>query len=208
KQSSEKISVYQIDDQNNYLLRQTYSTSSKCLVPNDTTLSCITLSSTFNRINRNYTIVADNNFARTLQNSEPLRGIKRDIWRVVTQKTHDSIMSESTKALLRLNSDGRLQYLKNSSKFNEDLLNQTKESIPLKTDNKQLRISNTQLDPSDSSKLLLEISINKATDSLNDQGVKDIIDDLDDIIKNKYISALSDKDYMKFIDETYGFKPT
>ncbi|CAG8854353.1 10625_t:CDS:1, partial [Gigaspora margarita] len=91
------------------------------------------------------------------------------------------------------------------SQLLDDLLQQIKNSIPLMND--QLKIThNVQSDPSDSSKLLIELSIDKATDPLNDPSINDIINELDIIIKSKFTSALSDKTFMTFIDEEYGFQ--
>ncbi|CAG8689788.1 17340_t:CDS:2, partial [Racocetra fulgida] len=173
-----------------FLLRQSYSASSYCNVYNDTTLSCKTLSSTFNRINNNYIIIANDDFVRTSKYNDPVSGIKE----------------ESTEALLRLNLDGA-SYFSNSnqSQLLDDLLQRIKSSIPLLND--RLKIThNVQSDPSDSSKLLIEFSIDKAINPLNDSSANDIINDLDFIIKNKYISAFSDKKFMMFLDEQYGFQ--
>ncbi|RIB05783.1 hypothetical protein C2G38_2117574, partial [Gigaspora rosea] len=168
-------------------------------------MSCQILSSTFNRINSNYTIVVDDNFVTSLFN-EPLRGIKKGVWNVMTSKSYNSVISDSTEALLRLNSDGSSYFSSyNQSQLLDDLLQQIKESIPLMND--QLKITHSvQSDPSDFSKLLIEFSISKATDPLNDPSVNSIIKDLDIMIKNKYISALSDKKFMIFLDDQYGFQ--
>ncbi|RIB13160.1 hypothetical protein C2G38_2099011, partial [Gigaspora rosea] len=171
----------------------------------DKTLSCQTLSSTFNRINSNYTIVVDDNFVTSLFD-EPLRGIKRGVWNVMTSKSYNSVIYDSTEALLRLNSDGSFYFSSyNQSQLLDDLLQQIKQSIPLMND--QLKIThNVQSDPSDFSKLLVEFSINKANDPLNEPSVNDIVRDLDIMIKNKYISALADKKFMIFLDDQYGFQ--
>ncbi|CAG8484646.1 4142_t:CDS:1, partial [Racocetra fulgida] len=113
---------------------------------------------------------------------------------------------DSTQALLRLNSYRFSYYLSHErSQFFNDLLQQIKKSISLMND--QLQVTyNTQSDPSDFSKLLVEFSIHKASDPLNDPSTNDIINDLDTIIKNKYISSLSDKPFMMFLDNQYGFQ--
>ncbi|CAG8579843.1 4062_t:CDS:2, partial [Gigaspora rosea] len=82
--SSGNISIYQIVDQDKYLLRQTYPASSFCKLYNISTLTCKTLFSTFNRVNSNYTIVANDNFVKTLSFNEPLQGIYQGIWNVKT----------------------------------------------------------------------------------------------------------------------------
>ncbi|CAG8740770.1 8770_t:CDS:2, partial [Cetraspora pellucida] len=84
--SSGNISIYQMINQDTFLMRQTYSAFSNCEIYNNVTLSCLCLSSTFSRINSIYIIVADNNFVKDSSFNEPLRGIKRDIWRVMTPK--------------------------------------------------------------------------------------------------------------------------
>ncbi|CAG8683002.1 15657_t:CDS:2, partial [Racocetra fulgida] len=102
------------------------------------------------------------------------------------------------KALLRLNHDGASYFSSNQSQLLDDLLQQIKDCIPLMND--QLKIThNVQSDPSDPFMLLIEFSIDKAADPR-------VVDDLDIIIKSKYISALSDKPFMTFIDEQYGFQ--
>ncbi|CAG8690099.1 31358_t:CDS:2 [Gigaspora margarita] len=204
--SSGNISVYQVINQDTFLLRQIYSASSYCNAPNSTTLSCKLLSSTFNRVNSNYFIVASDDFVRTSIYHEPVRGIKKGIWNVITPQQAYYKISESTEALLRLNYDGASYFSSyNQSQLLDDLLQQIKHSFPLL--NNRLKIThNVQSDPSDPSKLLIEFSIDKATDPLIDPSVNKIINDLDIIIKSKYISALSDKTSMIFIDEQYGFQ--
>ncbi|KAF0561612.1 hypothetical protein F8M41_022526 [Gigaspora margarita] len=187
------------------LLRQVYSASSHCEVYNITTLSCPVLSSTFNRINSDYMIIVEDNFVRALSFNEPFYGIKQGVWQVKTPKSYNSKVSDSTQAILRLNSDGS-SYFSNYNKTQfDDLLQQIKETIPLMNDRLQIT-HNIQPDPLDFSKLLIEFSISKANDPLNDPSVDNIINNLDNIIKNKYISALSDKKFMMFLDDQYGFK--
>ncbi|CAG8786641.1 20392_t:CDS:2, partial [Racocetra persica] len=179
-------------------------------VYNFSTLTCKTLLSTFNRVNSNYTIVAYNNFVKAFSFNEPLQGIDVGIWNVKTPKTYNSAVSYSTEALLRLNPNGTKYFLSydqaNKTQLLDDILQQIKESIPL-TDDRLKITRNVQLDPSDSTKLLIEFSVNKATDPSIEPSVNDIIRDLNDMIKNKYISALLNKKYMMFFDDQYGFQP-
>ncbi|CAG8742381.1 4397_t:CDS:2, partial [Dentiscutata erythropus] len=171
--SSGNISVYQIINQDTYLLRQTYSaTSSNCEIYNRSTLSCQTLSSIFNRINSNYIFSVDDNFVRSSSYNEPFRGIAKGIWRVITPLSYNSKeISDSTEATLHLNSG----YLTNDnqSKLLDDLLLQIKESIPLMDD--RLKITyNVQPDPSDSSKKLIKFSIDNANVPNSDPSVYDV----------------------------------
>ncbi|CAG8563946.1 4893_t:CDS:2, partial [Scutellospora calospora] len=208
--SSGNISIYQVVDQDKFLLRQTYPASSYCKVYNISTLTCKTLFSTFNRVNNNYTIMAYNNFVKTLSFNEPLQGIGRGIWNVKTPQTYNLSVSSSTEVLLRLNPDGTKYFLSydqtNKIQLSNNMLQQIKQSIPLNDD--RLKITrNVQLDTLDSTKLLIEFSVDKTINPSKEPSVNDIINDLNDIIMNKHISALSDKDYMIFFDELYGFQP-
>ncbi|KAF0404383.1 hypothetical protein F8M41_009040 [Gigaspora margarita] len=212
--SSGNISIYQIVDQDKYLLRQSYPASSYCKVYNISTLTCKTLFSTFNRVNSNYTIVVYDNFVKTLSFNEPLQGIYQGIyqgiWNVKTPQTYNSTVSFSTEVLMRLNPDGTKYFLSydqaNRTQLLDDMLQQIRKSIPLNDDRLKIT-SNVQLDPSDSTKLLIEFSVDKAINPSKEPSVNDIINDLNDIITNKYISALSDKKHMIFFDDQYGFQP-
>ncbi|CAG8725021.1 20825_t:CDS:2, partial [Cetraspora pellucida] len=104
-----------------------------------------------------------------------------------------SCFAESTEAFLHLNHDGAFYFSSyNQSQLLDDLLQQIKNSISLM--NNRLKIThNVQSDPLNSSKLLIELFIDKATDPLNDPS-------------SKYTSALSDKTFMTFIDEEYEFQ--
>ncbi|RIB13162.1 hypothetical protein C2G38_2144686 [Gigaspora rosea] len=116
----------------------------------------------------------------------------------------------STQVLLRLNPYGTKYFLScdqaNKTQLLNDMVQQIKQSIPLNDD--RLKIThNVQLHPSDSTKLLIEFSVDKAIDPSKEPSVNDIINDLNDIIMNKHISALSDKNSMIFFDDQYGFQP-
>ncbi|CAG8655309.1 26254_t:CDS:2 [Dentiscutata erythropus] len=192
--SSGNISVYQVINSNTSLLRQTYSTSSRyCKVQNISTLSCRILNSTFNRIDSTYIITASDDFVRSSLFNEPLRGIKKDIWRVMTPKC-------STEAALNF----KLSHDQFSKVIQSQLLDDIKYSIPL-TDNR-LNIINTQPNPINPAETRIIFSIDKAKDSLNEPGVDNIINDLNDLIKHKHISALSDKKSIGFLDSKYGFQ--
>ncbi|CAG8832370.1 36034_t:CDS:1, partial [Racocetra persica] len=106
----------------------------------------------------------------------------------------------STEATLRLNLNlSFYQQIKN------DLYQQLITSLPINA-NRLYMTGNVQSDSADSN-ILVEFSVIKATDSSNEPSVKDIINDLDDMIKNKDTSALYGKNYTKFLDSNYGFQP-
>ncbi|CAG8580276.1 16401_t:CDS:2 [Dentiscutata erythropus] len=154
--SAGNISIYQTDNSNNLLL--------PLLI----------------KINSDYMIIVDDNFVRALSFNEPFYGIKQGVWQVTTPKSYNSKVSDSTQAILRLNSDG-FSYFSNYNETQfDDLLQQIKESIPLMNDRLQIT-HNIQPDPSDFSKLLIEFSISKANDPLNEPSVDNIINDLEKI---------------------------
>ncbi|CAG8831615.1 24605_t:CDS:2, partial [Racocetra persica] len=82
--STGNLTVFQVINESNYLLRQIYPASDCNIIQTTNTTSCKVLSSTFNRINSIYIITVDDNFVKTLSFDEPLTGVKRNIWRVKT----------------------------------------------------------------------------------------------------------------------------
>ncbi|CAG8812664.1 26176_t:CDS:2, partial [Dentiscutata erythropus] len=118
-----------------------------------------------------------NNFVKALSYEEPLSGIEQNVWHVKTSQTY------------------------NNAKI-VDLYQQIKSSLPI-DEGRLKRTGNIQ---STSAGLLIKFSIQKAKDPLTNPNVDDIIQDLNDMIENKYISALSSQSYMIFLDNSFGFK--
>ncbi|CAG8766656.1 5957_t:CDS:2, partial [Racocetra fulgida] len=141
--STGNLTIYQVINESNYLLRQTYPALNCTLIPDSKGVLCKVLSSTFNRIDSIYTIVLDNNFVQTLSFNEPLNGIKRDIWHVKTPECN----------------------------------------IPINSD--RLYLTGSIQPDSSRTKILVEFSVIKATDPSNEPSVQDIINDLNNMIKNK-----------------------
>ncbi|RIB14077.1 hypothetical protein C2G38_2248480 [Gigaspora rosea] len=203
--STGNLIIYQVINKYNYLLRQIYPASSCTLIHNNknnntaVSVSCKVLSSTFNRINSTYTIVLDDGFVQTLSFNEPLNGIKRDIWQVKTPKFYSSEIVDSTTATLKLNLNQSFY-----QQIKDDLYRQIITSLPI--DSNRLHITgNVQPDFVDSN-ILIEFSVIKTTDSSNEPSVNDIINDLNDMIKNKDTSALFGQKYTMFLDSNYGFQ--
>ncbi|CAG8472977.1 14603_t:CDS:10 [Cetraspora pellucida] len=202
--SSGNISIYQIINQNNVLLRQTYSASSYCNVYNYTTLSCPIFSSTFNQINSNYVVVADDNFVRMSSFNEPLRGIKMGIWHVMTSQS--SVMGSirlsenGTDYFNALNPDEKSSFI---SSLTEELVQS------LSTDTSRLYFTghvNVDLTTPQQQKLC-ELKIIDSKD-LSQPNAKQIMDDINELIKHKYVTILATLPHAGYIDETYPFKPT
>jgi len=84
--SSQNISIFQKFDDNNNILRETYSAQSdNCQVLEDkTTLSLSISSCVFNQPNSAYYIIIDTGFVIHKETSEPLLGIYKDKWKFMT----------------------------------------------------------------------------------------------------------------------------
>ncbi|CAG8682651.1 7595_t:CDS:2, partial [Dentiscutata erythropus] len=172
--SSENISVYQIIDQNIFLLRQT-----------------------------NYVIVADDNFVRTSSFNEPLRGISMGIWHVTTSQS-------SVTGRIRLSETGTDYFnaLKsdNQSSFIDGLMEELVQC--LSTNSSRLyftRRVNVDLTTLKQQKIF-ELKIIASKD-LSQPNAKQIMDDLNELIKYKYITILATLPHVSYIDETYLFTP-
>jgi len=82
------ISIYQIiDDDVNYLLRQTYPGRSRhTSIINDTTVNIKILSSTFNNPRASYFVTIDDGFISSKQYNEAIMGISKRVWFLNTCK--------------------------------------------------------------------------------------------------------------------------
>ncbi|CAG8507813.1 20655_t:CDS:2 [Gigaspora rosea] len=114
-------------------------------------------------------------------------------------KTLTFLSSNSTTATLKLNLNQSFY-----QQIKDDLYRQIITSLPI--DSNRLYITgNVQPDFVDSN-ILIEFSVIKTTDSSNEPSVNDIINDLNDMIKNKDTSALFGQKYTMFLDSNYGFQ--
>ncbi|CAG8517417.1 19635_t:CDS:2, partial [Racocetra persica] len=110
-----------------------------------------------------------------------------------------TLSQNNIQATLRLNLNRTLyQQIKNV------LYQQIISSIPINSD--RLYMTGSIQSDSSHTKLLVEFSVVKAMDPLNEPSVHDIINDLDDMIKNKDTSALFSYNYTKYFDSNYGFQ--
>ena len=64
-----------------------------------------------------------------------------------------------------------------------------------------------QPDPNAPHQILFQVTL-KQTEDLSQRTVQQIIDDLDDLIKNKAYNSFSREYPTSYLDETYGFSPT
>ncbi|CAG8766567.1 19305_t:CDS:10, partial [Dentiscutata erythropus] len=201
------ISIYQLYD-NDTKLRQTYS-GSYCSVLNDkVTISCEILSSTFNVPNTSYLISIDNGFVKDFGSQEQIRGISNGSWKIKTEPIKlPNMYGDSLVGTLRLSEDGTIYYNNltsdQQSLFRDRLSEELAQSIPI--DSSRLSFGRVNFDPdTPKGQLLFELNV-FGTNDLFQPNIDQIMDDLNVLIKNKYITVLSKLPHTSYIDETYPF---
>ncbi|KAF0548457.1 hypothetical protein F8M41_025964 [Gigaspora margarita] len=168
------------------------------------------LDCTFNDPNAQYYIEVDNDFIKSSIYNEPILGIDPNMWTFNTvggsgyQKRAGVI-----HGVLRLTSDGT-QYFQNLNdaereRFFNHLINELTILIP--TENGRLSSNgNYQKDTSDSSKIIITLSISEAKGSDNQRISTEIESNLNLLIKNKEFTGISTKPTTQYLDETYGYQ--
>ncbi|CAG8441094.1 7681_t:CDS:10 [Ambispora gerdemannii] len=204
--SSGNISIYQTNG-TSQILRQSF-TSQPCFIEGDDgkTVTCPVLTSTFNQPQTAYYIMIDNNFVKNKSSNQPQFGIEKNTWIMRTEK-RETEFADSVNALLRLTVEGTKYFedlsANRKNKFFEDLQNELALIIPVDLS----RLSTTkryQYDPSTSkSQILLPLKF-QSTHDLDQLSTYDITDSLDTLIRNKGITAMSNSDNAKYLDEDYG----
>ncbi|CAG8746478.1 5903_t:CDS:2, partial [Dentiscutata heterogama] len=112
--------------------------------------------------------------------------------------------------LLRLTNEGSLYYEMldetNKTYFFDILLYQLAQSIPIPQSRLIRTNEKVQTDyTARTYQILFEISILK-TYNLSEKSSESILNDLDVLIKNKYITPINQNNFTKFLDELYGIK--
>ncbi|CAG8528808.1 43666_t:CDS:2 [Gigaspora margarita] len=208
-QSSGNLSIYQLYN-NDTLLRQTYSGSYCSVLNNKVTISCGILSSTFNVPNSSYLITIGNGFVKDLNSQEQIRGISNRSWIIKTvQQNLPNIYGESIAGTLRLSEEGTIYYNNlthdQQSLFRARLSEELAQSIPI--DSSRLSFGRVNFDPdTPKHQSLFELNI-FGTKDLFRPNIDQIVNDLNVLIKNKYITVLSKFPHTNYIDETYSFTP-
>ncbi|RGB33843.1 hypothetical protein C1646_815761 [Rhizophagus diaphanus] len=202
------ISIYQVFDDGKELLRQTYPGRSKYTSTiNDTIVNIKVLSSTFSNPEANYFITIDDGFVNSKQYNEAIMGIKKKVWFINTSWNEPDSCLPSATILLRLNAEGT-KYINGLSSngfkiFYNDLMNELSEIIPVD----RSRLSDTgkfQSDPFDSNQFtILQVEISQPT-KLTKPCVKDIISNLDSLIRNKDFTLISHYPLTNLLDEDFG----
>jgi hypothetical protein len=202
--SEGELSIYQVIGDQNFLRQSTPAVL--CSIENNgKTVSADVLESTFSVSKGNYFIKVDNNFVRDRSYKEPLLGIRENIWSFITEEKKDT-PSHSVTALLRLTQDGT-QLFNQLTDFFDTLLRELSVAVPvnrsrLTTDGK------TQLDKSANGRQYLISIVIKETDDEYDSNVVSIINFIDTMVKHKYQTLIGSGTVTRYLDESYGFKPS
>ncbi|CAH1763029.1 6709_t:CDS:10, partial [Entrophospora sp. SA101] len=207
--SSSTTTSIKIDDpssSSNYLIlkQSVIGKSSYCRVGEDGKSVIVkVLGSTFNIAGANYMVVVDNGFVNNQESNEPIAGIKKDIW---------SFKTESTIGLLRLTEDGTNYFGSLSDTEKSLFVAQLQVDFTTILSVESDRISNYskfQQDPNifHSGKNLLILSFDlHSTQNYSLLNVDTIASNLDTLIKNKWVTAISNSKYGYYLDDEYGFK--
>ncbi|CAJ0855677.1 3147_t:CDS:2, partial [Entrophospora sp. SA101] len=189
------------------ILRQSFSASSSyCKISDDKkSLNIRILTSTFNLANTSYYVIVDDDALKLSSTNHSLTGIRKNIWKFTTDNVAFQY-SDSANGIMRLNVEGTNLFnldSTNKSEFNENLEKELANIIPINPI--RLKLIQTQMDYSISPPaLLLLFKINDSGDS-QEINVAKIIDNLNILIRNKFITGISRNNYTNLIDETYGF---
>ncbi|GBC04812.1 hypothetical protein RclHR1_05890013 [Rhizophagus clarus] len=195
------------------LLRQTFSASSSQYVQyvNDTDnkeIEITILSSTFNQYNSSYYITIDDNFVRNLDFNEPLMGIESGIWMINTGMPVDQNFTDDKNVLFRLDATGTLLFQNMSSieidGFFDNLLLSFSQMIPVPLE--RLRSSNRYQYEGirDDLPILITIQL-KASRNKQDMNTEQILNNMDTLVRNKFITKLIDPDNTtKYLDPDFG----
>ncbi|CAG8519858.1 7420_t:CDS:2, partial [Scutellospora calospora] len=201
--SNGNLAIYQKINQTN-ILRQTIN-SRACDNSNCTAIDKIVqlniLDCTFNEPGGQYFIQMDNNFVKSSDYGESLLGINPNIWTFKTDDVH---------GILRLTTDGSLyfQSLNDSAKY-DFFTNLTKElSVRIPTEKNRLSSNeHYQFDSNSQSKILIPLTISAA--KIGEKLLStDIMNNLNQLIKNKAITGISTGNATYYLDDTYGFQTT
>ncbi|CAG8463653.1 8895_t:CDS:10 [Paraglomus occultum] len=209
--STQNISVYQETD-GNPILRQRFNAKSDfCSVTlNDSAVTCKIFKSTFNQPGATYDVVVDNNFVMSKSLKQPLPGVTKKNWMYYGASTEaKGKYTETTTGLLRLTPEGTtlFEQLSTNDKntFLDSMITKLAELIPVDSSRISTNRRN-QPDPNAPDRILFPVTL-KPTEDLSQKTVQRVIDDLDDLIKNKAYNSFSQEYPTLYLDETYGFSP-
>ncbi|CAJ0833143.1 17533_t:CDS:2, partial [Entrophospora sp. SA101] len=204
--SINSISIYQINNDDQNILRQSFSADSPyCKISDDKkSMTIQVLTSTLNLSNTSYFVVIGDGALKKSSTNQPLMGIRKNIWKFTTNNV---AIKYSANGILRLNVEGTNLFNNldstNKSKFIKNLKNGLANLTPI--DPTRLNFIKDQMDYTTlPPTLLLSFGILKSNNS-EEINVSQVIDNLNTLIKNKFITGISIHNHTKFIDENHGF---
>ncbi|CAG8563240.1 2495_t:CDS:10, partial [Diversispora eburnea] len=205
------IWIYRIDDKftTQNITRQFVGSNNDelCSISDDSlTVTVKVIKSTFSYPNSQYYVKVDNNFVRSKEYGEPLMGIYDNIWKFNTSSIEEPYAG-TTSGMMRLTIEGTQHYYNLNSTGRTNLF----QDIIIEL-SKILSISSNRLSTSEKCQVDNTIKPNRQIfielriqSSRTERSVKSIIDDLNEMIRNKKITAISLFPITKYLDENYGF---
>ncbi|CAG8457669.1 3629_t:CDS:10 [Funneliformis mosseae] len=177
---------------------------------NLTTVYVKLIESTLNQPDSKYYVLIENNFVKNRVYQEPLYGIKENVWYFNTTRIEEEF-SESANGQVRLNEVGT-EYFKSLNEndrktFFEKLSRELADAIPISHE----RVTTNERNETDAStpnnQIFLPIKILKDKISTRkERTVKFAIQDLDHLIRNKFITVIGSGETSQYLDEIYGYK--
>ncbi|RHZ61192.1 hypothetical protein Glove_349g72 [Diversispora epigaea] len=198
---------------NRYNIRQTLNAQNLDWVKlmNDSiTVKVIVLNSTFIVPNKEYFVIIDDDFVRDSNYDEPLTGIERSDWNfnIGTENETDSF-GIKTSGLVRLTTLASRDFYESSKSDQSIFLNELRDQLT-----KILALSGSKLQSSkhwqwDSNvknwQILLKLTIYPGVNKTADISVRRIVDSLDDLIRHRDVSLISQYSITSQLDSSYGF---
>ncbi|CAG8595015.1 12_t:CDS:2 [Diversispora eburnea] len=209
--SDGNISIYQIDNSGNNIIRQFVNgikSSDFCSISDDgLTVTVKLIKSTFSNPNSKFYVKIGSNFARSRAYKESLMGVY-DVWKFNTNPIEEPLAGK-VSGVLRLTIEGT-EYFENlnstgKNQFFANLHLELSKIIPINI--KRLSSNGkTQVDTTVSPSRQIFISLN-IEPSNEGRSVASIIDNLNEMIKYKSITSIGLNPITKYLDENFGFTP-
>ncbi|CAG8599360.1 555_t:CDS:2, partial [Diversispora eburnea] len=205
------ISIYQIDNSGNHIIRQFFKgINSFCSISDDgLTVTVKVIKSTFSNPNSQFYVKVDINFVRNKAYKESLMGIYENIWKFNTSSSEETF-AETVSGALRLTKEGT-EYFENLNtagkyQFFTDLSLELSEIIPVNNIKRLSLNGKFQVDTTVSPSRQILISL-RIESSKEERSVASIVDDLNVMITYKNMTSIGLESTTKYLDENFGFKP-
>ncbi|RHZ88444.1 hypothetical protein Glove_22g168 [Diversispora epigaea] len=218
------ITIYQINSNNNNsnnnnlgdILRQSFSANSEfvSLGINNLELRITVLESTFNQPSSIYYITFDDNFVRSKLTNNAIAGVPPRFWILNTPESNDTFTDITTiTGFIRFSESGTSLFTNLSKSdqtlFVDQLISQISMTLPISL-TRIFGSTKFQFETKvTTNKLLLPITISSTSTIENitsERSVINVAKNLDTLIRNKRITALSFLDKLKDVDDEFGFR--